>query len=377
MSKQPIRAAVIGLGRIGSSIDDEIGRFHPFATLPYSHAACYQFAEEVDLVAGADPHDGQREAFIQKWGFDRDHVYVDYREMLEREQPQIVSICTGTKPRARILVQVAQANSGVRAIWAEKPIASSLEEADRMIDACERGGILLAVGVSRSWDVVYNRVRELIDLGEIGQPLQVNALGNCRLSHNGSHLLTLVRNMAGGDCEWVFGAMESDEMAHGDDDLAGNGYLQFDNGVHAFVRTMACGPAEWELDVIGTEGRLRMVNDGQEVEFWKLGTPTLPGRRREPIRQMFPRPRAKESANLLALSDMIACLETGKKPKCDGRDGRHVLEIAIALRESHRRGGVRVDLPLADRSLRINSQETLWGDEPAIIRKRRSIQSVD
>ena len=375
MSGKPIRAAVIGLGRIGSSFDDEIGAFQPFASVPHSHAASYQAAEEVTLVAGADPHPGQREAFIRKWEFDRNHVYADYREMLERERPDIVSICTTAKPRPSILLAVVKANAGVRAIWAEKPIAFSLEEADQMVDACRRAGILLAFGASRCWDVVYNRMRQLVEMGEIGRPLQVNAFASCQLSHNGSHLLTLVRYLAGGDCRWVFGAMESDEEARGDDDLAGNGYLQFDNGVQAFVRTMACGTADWTLDVIGTEGRLRAINDGEEVEFWKRGTPTLPGRRREPVRQLFPRPRVNQSANLRAVQDLVTGLKTGKPPNCDGEAGRQALEIAIALRESHRRGGMRVDLPLADRSLRINSSETLQGEEPALIRRRRAAEA--
>ena len=114
MSGKPIRAAVIGLGRIGSSFDDEIGAFQPFASVPHSHAASYQAAEEVTLVAGADPHPGQREAFIRKWEFDRNHVYADYREMLERERPEIVSICTTAKPRPSILLAVVKANAGAK-----------------------------------------------------------------------------------------------------------------------------------------------------------------------------------------------------------------------------------------------------------------------
>lgn len=375
MSEQPIRAAIIGLGRMGSTIDDEIGAFRPFTALPYSHAACYQTAAEVKLVAGADTHAGQREAFARRWGFDRNHIYADYTEMLDRERPNIVSICTSTKARPTILMDIAQADAGVRAIWAEKPMASSLEEADRMVEACERTGIIFAFGALRCWDVVYNRMRELVDLGEIGRPLQVNGFGACRLSHNGSHLLTLVRYLTGGDCQWVFGAMESDEEARGDNDLAGNGFLQFDNGVQALVRTIGSGPAEWEFDIIGTEGRLRAINDGEEVEFWKSGKPKLPGRRRELVRQMFPRPRANESASLRTLKDLVTCLETGKEPNCNGHAGRQALEIAIALRESHRRGGVRVDLPITDRSLRINSAETLRGDEPAILHRRRAAEA--
>src|SRR5687768_18409606 len=66
-----------------------------------------------------------------------------------------------------------------------------------MIDACRRAGVLLAIGATRCWDATYNRMRELIDLGEIGDLLHINAFLRCQLSHNGSHLLTLVSYLAG------------------------------------------------------------------------------------------------------------------------------------------------------------------------------------
>jgi len=75
------------------------------------------------------------------------------------------------------------------------------------------------------------------------------------------------------------------------------------------------------------------------------------------------------------VKDIIACLETGKTPNCPGEMGRHLLEIAIAVRESHRRGNVRVDLPLADRSLFIHSSETLAGATPAALRPERTPRS--
>jgi predicted dehydrogenase len=367
---RPLRAAIIGLGRMGSTYDDETGPYGHWQP-PHTHAACYRAVDGVELVAGADPHDGQREAFARKWASDPVHLYADYREMLAKERPDIVSLATSTRPRARILLDVIAADAGVRAIWAEKPLAMSLDEADQMVAACQGAGVLLAVGASRCWDATYNRMRELIDQGEIGNVLQVNGFGHAALSHNGSHLLTLVCYLAGGSCRWVFGHMESDELAASDDDLRGNGYLQFDNGVQAFVRTLPSGAAEWEFEVIGTEGRLRAVNDGEDVEFWKLVPPTLPGRSREPARFVFPHHHPVGTANARTVEDLIAGVATGKEPNCNGEAARHALEIAIALRESHRRGGVRVDLPLADRTLRINAAETLHGDEPAIIRRRR------
>jgi predicted dehydrogenase len=377
-SSRPYRAAIIGLGRMGSTFDDEKAPFSRWGP-PHAHAACYRAVEGVELVAGADPYPSQREAFARKWDVDPGHVYADYREMLARERPDVVSVCTSARPRAAITADVVAAGggaaTGVKAVWVEKPMAISLAEADAMVDACRAAGVPLAIGASRCWDATYNRMRELIDAGHIGRVLNVTGFGRCALSHNGSHLLTLVTYLAGGPaarCRWVFGQMESDDRAAGDDDLSGNGMLQFEDGVQAFVRTTDCGAADWDFEVTGTEGRLRGVNDAEEVEFWRLAPALLPGRRREPARHLFPKPYGAASANARTLQDLLRAIEGGGEPLCNGEAGRQALEIAIALRESHRRGGARVDLPLADRSLRLESSETLHGDEPAAVRRARA-----
>jgi predicted dehydrogenase len=374
VSQQRYRAAIIGLGRMGSTYDDETGPYSRWRP-PHAHAACYRAADRVELVTGSDPYDSQRDAFARKWGMDGGRLYADFREMLAKERPDIVSVCTSARPRAAIVRDILQVHPGVRAIWAEKPIAISLQEADEMVTGCRRAGALLAVGASRCWDATYNRMRELIELGEIGQVLQVNGFGRCALSHNGSHLLTLVAYLAGGPharCAWVWGQMEDDARAATDDDLSGNGHLYFEDGVQAFVRTANCGAADWEFEVIGTKGRLRAINDAEEVEFWKLAAATLPGRRRDPARHVFPRPHTTHPANVRALLDLVTGLDSGKEPNCNGEAGRQALEIAIALRESHRRGGVKVALPLEDRSLRINSSETLAGDQPVAVRRAQA-----
>ena len=369
MAKQ-YRAAVIGLGRMGSTFDDEKSAWDR-APRPHAHTPCYR-AAGVEVVAGADPHEGQREAYRRKWGIES--LYADYREMLEREQPDILSICTTAKPRARILLDAVGigASRGLKAIWAEKPISISLAEADEMVAACQRAGIALAIGCSRAWSPMYNRMRELIDAGELGDLLQVIGFGQAGVSHNGSHLLTTVNRLAKGRVQWVFGHMESDEAAAGDVDLQGNGYLHYDNGVQGFVRMTACGGANWEIEVIGTQGVLRAIADAQQVQFYKTVESSLAGRRAEPAQHIFPLPAASHSSNTRTVLDLITCIETGKEPNCSGDDGRHALEVAIAMRESHRRGGTRVALPLADRSLHIRSSETLQGDEPAIVRRARA-----
>ncbi len=356
------RVGIIGLGRIASTIDDEVlGR--PSSLLPYAHMACYRDVPDVEVVGAADPYAEQRDAFRQRWGLNT--LYADYRELLELEKPDIVSVCTSAKPRPAIVADCARA--GVRVIFAEKPIASSLAEADAMLAACNEYGARLAVNCSRHYDANWNRVRELIDGGEIGRVVQVTAYGRATISHNGSHMLDLVRYLAGGEAVWAFGEMESDEKAASDDDLMGNGYVAFDNGARAYVRMMPTGGAEWTVEVVGERGGFRRHTDGIGVAYWQVE----PGRWPETVWREFPYPQRIQSMHLRAALDLVECLDADKQPRCTGEDARVALEIAIALRESHRQGGRRVDLPLADRSLPIRSSETLQGDLPRALARGR------
>jgi predicted dehydrogenase len=284
--------------------------------------------------------------------------------MLERERLDIVSVATSAKPRPEIVIACAEA--GVRLIFAEKPISFSLAQADAMLAACRERGTILAIGCTRRWDASWNAVRELIDAGAIGKVLQVTAYARAGISHNGSHLLDLVRYLAGGEVSWVFGEAESDEQAAGDADFMTNGYLSFDNGVRAYIRTWPSGGAEWTFEVVGETGRLRSLADSGEIECFVVD-PANP--HAGAVRTPLALPEHPESPGVRAVHDFVACLETGKRPTCSGEDGLAALEIAIALRESHRLGNRRVDLPLADRSLLIRSAETLAGDTPKALRK--------
>jgi predicted dehydrogenase len=356
------RVGIIGLGRISSTIDDEV-QGNPAVMLPYSHMACYRDVPDVEVVAGADPYQEQRDDFQRRWGVE--NLYADYREMLANERLDIVSVATSAKPRPGIVIDAAK--SGAKLIFAEKPLAVSLAEADAMLAACREHNIKMAVGCTRRWSPYWSAARDLIAAGGIGRVLQVNGFGRAGISHNGSHLVDLVRFLAGGDVAWVVGEAESDDAAASEDDFMANGYLAFDNGVRAFVRTWPSGGAEWNFEVIGESGRIRSVANGSELEWWQT---TAGDRWGNTTRRQFPMPQRIESPGVRAVRDFLVCLETDKQPECAGVDGLAALEIAVGLRESHRRGNCRVDLPNADRSLGIRSAEILKGDVPVALRRR-------
>ncbi len=362
------RAAVIGLGRMGSTFDDEITQGGSIF-LPYCHAPSYAASPQVELVAGADPHPEQGAIFARRWNLSERRIYTDYREMLAAERPQIVSICTTARHRAEILQDVI--NAGAKAIWSEKPFTLSLAEADAVIELCRQKGVIVAINCSRRWNPFMTEARRMVQAGELGEILQITTYAQCYLSHNGSHAIDAMRYLVGGDVKWVFGEMESDEKAATEEDLMGNGYLAFDNGVRGFLRALPTGLAAWEFDIIGTEGRIRSLANGLETQCyrWVEG-----GLRNQglPARVPFSLPTSIPGMGLAVIADLVHGIETGTPPRCSAEDGRKSLEIAIALRESHRLGGRRVDLPLADRSLRILSVEIAQDTVPARIRRQQA-----
>ena len=365
------KAAVIGLGRMGSTFDDEMKNGGSIF-LPYCHGPSYAASPHTELVAGADPHEEQGAIFAARWGLSERQIYRDHREMLEEERPDFVSVCTTARHRAAILLDAIDA--GVRAIWSEKPLTLSLAEADAVIEKLDEKGVALAINCSRRYNPFMREARRMVDTGELGVILQITAYTMCNLSHNGSHALDAMRFLVNGDVEWVYGEMESDEKAASDDDIMGNGYLAFDNGVRGFIRGLPTGLAPWEFDLIGTEGRVRSMAEGLEREFsrWGVGGPRG---RPIPAQSPFPLPTNIQGMGLTVIEDLVQAVETGDPTACTADDGRKALEIALAMRESHRQGFRRVDLPLEDRSLQMLSAEIANDDEPARIRRMQVARS--
>jgi predicted dehydrogenase len=166
MSGKTYRAAVIGLGRMGSTFDDEIKQGGQFF-MPYCHAPTYVASPHTELVAGVDPHAEQGAIFAQRWGLESGQIYADYREMLEAEKPDFVSLCTTARHRAAIMIDAI--NAGVKAIWAEKPFTLSLAEADEVIDLCDRKGVAVVVNCSRRYNVFFTEARRMVEEGELGE----------------------------------------------------------------------------------------------------------------------------------------------------------------------------------------------------------------
>ena len=343
--KRTYRGAVVGCGRMGSTIDDEhVGL--PHYPWPWAHAPAMIEAAGVELIAGADIDRARLDNFGGRWGVRA--LYTDVQEMVANERPDIVSVTT--RPEERPEVVAALAEAGVKAIFATKPLCRTLAQADEMIAVCRRNGTILTMACHLNWYGPYTAACKLIERGDIG-PLRSLVGGTTHaLSNIGSHTLALFRMFAGAPANWVYGHMDDDAEASGDGDLPGSGYVVYENGVRAFLNSRV--PAQtWSLEFLCERGRIVTRNHHATFELWTQEPQAGDRGLRYDVQRMFPYPWRPRSSMVDAIEGVARSIEAGQETVAPGEYGREALEIAIALRESHRRGGTRVDLPLHDRSL--------------------------
>ena len=295
-------------------------------------------AKGIDLVAASDLSMDQLNDFKQRWGVTA--LYTDYREMIEKEKPDIVSVTTRAEERADVVIGVAEA--GVKAIYATKPMCRSLAEADAMIETCRKHGVTLAIACHKNWSPWFHACLDSIRNGMIGDFSSMVCNYGWSLSRGHSHTLALFRLFADAPARWVYGHMNDDDAAQADNDLHGTGMILYENGIRGFLNT-----GGWlNIDFVGSDGWISARNEHADFEMWTRHHET-----REPIRRQFPNPKRPRSSQQAAMEGLVQNLDEGSEPLCPGEFGREALEIAIGLRESHRRGGEKIELPLEDRSL--------------------------
>lgn len=170
------------------------------------HILAYQ-AIGMPIVAGADISEEALHKVVNSFGIPR--TYTSYVELLEKEQLDIVSICTPPLPH-REMAEAAVAN-GVKAIVMEKPMAVDLATADAMIEACERAGVIFIVNHQRRFSSQFILARRWIDEGRIGTVEQIVTGVRGDLYHDGTHVIDLLRFCLNDlPVQRVFGIVERD-----------------------------------------------------------------------------------------------------------------------------------------------------------------------
>jgi len=136
------------------------------------HANWYRDFPMTEITAIADISEDSLKKFAEEYNVQK--TYTDYIEMLEKEKPDIVSVCTRPKQHAEITIEAAK--RGVKGILCEKPMAENLGRADEMIKVCEENNVKLAIDHQLRFDAPYVTAKNLIEDSVIGTLFRIYAL---------------------------------------------------------------------------------------------------------------------------------------------------------------------------------------------------------
>jgi len=346
------RVAVIGCGSHGTRLARAID-LHPLC----------------EVVCGVNRGQEGLDLFCERFGV---HGYNDYREMLEKEAFEIALMGLPVNVNAEVVTACAE-KDGVAGIMSEKPVATSLAEADRAIEACASRGIPWASGdMFRNAPQLW-QARALVEAGEIGevQSIDVFGAGGNQMSGQGCRQLTEAFMFAGdADIDWVVGAVDGnpadaelgaiDEHSDHDQGIV-FGFVRFVNGLTAHLHKNIA--AKNGIEVHGSTGVL-CIGQSRVGKIWHRDGSDL-----KLAGSLFPYPDTAQTALLTdfdadgwevqrtrmtdSVDAFVEAVDNGTPAKCSGADVAKAMELAIAVRESHRRGIVKVALPLEDRGLKI------------------------
>ena len=338
------RAALVGCSRMGAFIDNEVAG-SPSTILPYSHAAGYEACERTDLIAGSDIREDVLEVFGQRYDVPRDHLYTDYKALIQREKPDILSIATQPEQRAEVILFAIE--NGVRAIYAEKALCASMDEARRIRDAVQQNNVAINMGTNRRWHPGVDAARALIESGELGALKTIVLYASGALFNTASHWFDLALRLNGDAKATSVQAYlpKGDALLEGDrltGDPDAQAMIGFENGVmlHALL-----SPRQ-DTEAICERGTITAVGGGASFVLKKVEGEGR-ARAREQVEAPFP-DYPRKSTTLTLVEDLVHALDTGEST----RSGPDVVyantELIFACIESHRQGGARVSLPLTD-----------------------------
>jgi predicted dehydrogenase len=202
---EKIRAAIIGLGRIASLLEDD-----RFREKPCTHAGAIAAHPDCLLAAGCDDDENRRRLFAERW---KAPVYADAAAMLDAEKPRLLVIATHPDSHARYCCLAAA--RGVPVLVCEKPLADTLRRARYIARlAAPRGGLFrggrgggvrIIVNHERRYSADYVRARAILAEGRLGALSSVGArlyMGKNRrlldvLWHDGTHLADAIMYLSG------------------------------------------------------------------------------------------------------------------------------------------------------------------------------------
>ncbi len=331
------------------------------AIAKYAHLPGYAQFDDVEIAALADINKKRLQEMAETFGVKESGLYTDYLELLERDDIQAVSICTPNYLHAEMTIAAAEAG---KHILCEKPMAMTVEEAVKMIEATEKAGVTLMMGFSHRFQNFNQLAKKLVDQGLIGDLFMIRV----RFAHEGPYTSWYATS------DWFFNPRE-----------AGGGAL-LDMGIHAIdicrwfggeITSISAKIATLKKDIDAEDNAIALLTfPGKCLGYFEVGWTSKPGFTgielygsegsmiidyATPIKVLTTKdwpeeveaslkrgmmgkwyyPKGVEGGGwLVEVAHFVKCLKENKKPLTTGEDGLAAVKVAKAAYDSALSGKV-------------------------------------
>lgn len=345
-----IKYALIGCGRIA----------------PNHIAAALASKKELEIVAMCDIDTERLSLLKNQFNLENVRLYTDYKLMLKDISPTLVAIATNSGNHAEIAIDCI--NDGANLII-EKPIALSLDDADKVISLAHEKGVKLCACHQNRFNKSVQKIHDAVKKHEFGrlyhatahirwnrgQDYYTQAPWRGTWSQDGGalmnqciHNIDLLRWMMGDEIDEVFAY--TDRLAHDyieAEDL-GIALIRFKNGSYGIVEgTTNVFPKNLEetLYIFGENGTVKAGGKSVNIiEEWHFADQSESA---EQIKSEYSEnpPNVYGFGHTPLYKNVIDSINNNSEPFVDGHAGRRALELVLAIYQSAALG-IPVKLPL-------------------------------
>lgn len=345
-----MRYALIGCGRISTN--------HVKAVLN----------NELEFVAVCDIMQDHMEELLQKHGLQNNHLikrYGDYRQLIDENDLDLVGIATESGLHAEIALYCIE--HGVNVI-VEKPMAMSMEDADKIIKLAEEKNVKVAACHQNRFNIAVQEMRKAVETGRFGKlshgsihvrwnrnkDYYIQAPWRGTWEQDGGalmnqciHGIDLLRWMMGDEIDEVYGVTRQRFHTYLEAEDLGMAVIKFKNGAVGTIEgTTNVYPQNLEetLYLFGEKGTAKLGGKStNNIEVWNFADETEADQRNKGLEEQTSNVYGNGHISLYA--DMVEAIKNDRKPYVDAQAGRRALELVLAIYKSQKEGRT-VKLPL-------------------------------
>lgn len=324
----------------------------------------------LEIAAVCDVIPDKTEELLEKHGLRNESSikrYEDYKKMIAEIKPELISIATESGIHAEIALYCIE--KGVNLII-EKPMAMSIEDADKIIRLSEEKGVKVSACHQNRFNIAVQQLRKAVEEGRFGK-LSHGSI-HVRWNRNESyytqapwrgtwaqdggalmnqciHGIDLLRWMMGDEIEEIYGATRQQFHDYIEAEDVGMAVVKFKNGAIGTIEgTTNVYPKNLEetLYIFGENGTVKIGGTStNNIDVWDFADETEADSKNKGLKEETSNVYGNGHTSLFA--DVIEAIENDRKPYVDAVAGRNALEVVLSIYKSQKTGRP-VELPLKD-----------------------------